>query len=72
MILTVPAQVAARAQALAPGLTARLLGVVSRALPDTDDTDTQPGHRAESAVTRSPATALGREAAEDLRQEKRT
>jgi NAD(P)-dependent dehydrogenase (short-subunit alcohol dehydrogenase family) len=74
VILTLPAKVAARAQGVAPALTGRALGLVNRLLPDAgpDDTNLVPGHTLESGVTRSAAMRLGKQAAEDLRQEERT
>jgi short-subunit dehydrogenase len=74
VILTLPAKIAARVQGVAPGTTARLLSLVSRALPDADEDDTElvPGHELESGATRSPVMRLARRGAEDLRQEGRT
>jgi hypothetical protein len=42
---------------------------VNRALPYTDgNTEKKPGHESQSAVTRSPLTALGRRAARRYNQ----
>lgn len=70
VILTIPAHLAVRLHGLAPALTIRLLSVANRLLPRPVDNGTGRwrGRESESAVTRSPLTALTRRAARDYRQ----
>jgi short-subunit dehydrogenase len=68
LILTAHANLAARASALAPGLTQRTLGLVARALPSGGDAAPVPGLEIDPAVDDSLLTALGRKARGDLNQ----
>jgi NAD(P)-dependent dehydrogenase (short-subunit alcohol dehydrogenase family) len=62
------AKLAARANGLAPGLVADVLGVVARALPDNSGTGRIRGSEIASPVDDSPLTTLGRKAARELNQ----
>ncbi|HEX9254615.1 MAG TPA: SDR family NAD(P)-dependent oxidoreductase [Candidatus Angelobacter sp.] len=54
---------------IAPGVTQEVLAHVNRLLPDAGgNTEKKPGHESQSAVTRSPLTALGRRAARRYNQ----
>lgn len=56
---------------LFPGLTSDILAVVNRALPSAAMGEGQSRHlgkESETFVTKSPATALGRRAADELNQ----
>ena len=69
--LSLPANVAARAQGLAPGLVADLLRRVNLLLPPSAGEDTAPGRDVRAAHPsrlRDALTALGRRAASDLNQ----
>jgi NAD(P)-dependent dehydrogenase (short-subunit alcohol dehydrogenase family) len=64
------AKLLARANGLAPGLTAEALGLVARVLPDVDGpTDKVRGDEIDSPVDDSALTALGREAAAEFNQQ---
>jgi hypothetical protein len=63
--------IAARAQGLAPGITASLLGLVNRAMPRDPGREARranAGWESQTPVTDSFVTALGRRAAQDLLQ----
>jgi len=62
------AKLAARANGVAPGLTQAVLGLVARALPEVHGTERTRGSDIDSPVDRSPLTAPGRRAAEQLNQ----
>jgi NAD(P)-dependent dehydrogenase (short-subunit alcohol dehydrogenase family) len=62
------AKLAARANGLAPGLTAEALSLVARALPDVQGTQRRRGSDIASPVDASPLTVLGHRAAERLNQ----
>jgi hypothetical protein len=70
IILSVPAKVAAFVHGVAPGTTVRLLSLTNRVMPGTGNTSKERfrGYESESSVTRSPLTALGRKAGEQLNQ----
>jgi NAD(P)-dependent dehydrogenase (short-subunit alcohol dehydrogenase family) len=68
-----PARILALVHGVAPGTTARLLGVVDRLLPGAGaGAPPQRGAESESALTRSPLTALGRRAERSQNQMGRT
>ena len=70
-ILSLPANIAARAQGLAPGTTADLLRLVDRALPPPDGAEKATGQQVEDAHPsrlRDALTLLSRRAARDLHQ----
>ncbi|MBV9852030.1 MAG: SDR family oxidoreductase [Armatimonadetes bacterium] len=70
-ILSLPANVAARAQGLAPGTTADLLRLVNRMLPHGEDggkTTGRTAHAARPSRLLDALTVLGRRAAHDLNQ----
>jgi short-subunit dehydrogenase len=71
IILTPQAKALSLIHGAAPGITADLLGVVNRVLPQAEGTDRDRhlGRESETLVTRSMLTALGRKAARDLNQE---
>lgn len=71
IILTPQAKLAAMFHGLFPGLTSDILGVVNRALPSAAMGEGQSRHlgkESETFVTKSPATALGRRAADEFNQ----
>lgn len=70
VLLGISATLAMRAQGLFPTTVQRALGLADRLLPGAEGGSAvaEPGREHETAVTRSPLTALGRSAAEDLRQ----
>lgn len=78
VILSLPAKLAVRANGIAPALTSRALSVANRLLPapgeaadpDNAGAERAPGRDRETAMTRSPLTALGRRPVEELRQHK--
>jgi short-subunit dehydrogenase len=59
-----------RGHSFSPGLTARALALVNRLLPQAQDGQVlaKKGRESESALTRSPLTALGRRAAQRFNQ----
>jgi NAD(P)-dependent dehydrogenase (short-subunit alcohol dehydrogenase family) len=65
LVISLPAQLAALFHGIFPGLTADLLGVVNRALPEPGGigTETARGRESESPLTRSILTLLTRRAA---------
>jgi hypothetical protein len=64
------AEFLARAHGAAPELTLRALALVNQLLPDAEGASSQkkPGRESQSAVTRSPLTALGKRAARRYNQ----
>jgi hypothetical protein len=68
--LTPQAKLLAVANGVAPALTAEILGVVNRVLPETDGRSQERyrGKDSESAVSDSVLTKAGRAAAHDLHQ----
>jgi short-subunit dehydrogenase len=66
IVLSLPAQVAVLFHGVFPGLTADVLGMVNRLLPEPGGigTDIAKGHESESPVTRSWLTSLTRQAVE--------
>ena len=63
------AKLLAGVHGIAPGVTQEVLAHVNRLLPDAGgNTEKKPGHESQSAVTRSPLTALGRRAARRYNQ----
>ncbi len=71
IILSPQAKALALLHGVAPGMTADLLGVVNRVLPQAEGRgrDRHLGRESETRVTRSFVTALGRKAARELNQE---
>jgi NAD(P)-dependent dehydrogenase (short-subunit alcohol dehydrogenase family) len=74
IIITPGAKLASLAHGIAPGLTADVLGLVNRVLPTEGDASTERlrGKEAESAVSRSFVTALGKKAAREFQHEEPT
>jgi short-subunit dehydrogenase len=68
LILTGHANLAARVNGIAPGLTARALGIVARALPEGTRPEKARGSEIDSPVDDSVVTAPGRKAAADFNQ----
>jgi NAD(P)-dependent dehydrogenase (short-subunit alcohol dehydrogenase family) len=68
LTLGLHAKLATRANGLAPGLTAGVLSLVSRALPDVRGAERRRGSEISSRVDASVLTAAGRRAAERLNQ----
>jgi NAD(P)-dependent dehydrogenase (short-subunit alcohol dehydrogenase family) len=68
LTLGLHAKLAARANGIAPGLTAEVLSLVARALPDVHGTARHRGSDIASPVDASRLTAPGRRAAERLNQ----
>jgi short-subunit dehydrogenase len=68
LILTAHANVAARANGLAPATTQRVLGLVARALPSGGEIQPLPGIEIDPAVDETPLLAAGRNARADLNQ----
>ena len=68
LILTLHANLATRASALAPGLTQRALGVVARALPSGGDAEPLSGLEIDPAFDEAPLLGAGRRARGDLNQ----
>ena len=69
IVLTPQAKLLALFHGLFPGLTADLLGVVNRVLPQgMESRDRHTGKQSESSLTLSPLTALGRKAAQEFHQ----
>jgi hypothetical protein len=65
LIISWQAKLLAKVHGIAPGLTAEALALVNRMLPDAagGTTEKKTGSESETAVTRSPLTALGQRAA---------
>ena len=68
LILTAHANVAARVNGVAPGLTQHALGLAARILPKGGSPDPVPGLELDPTVDDSPFLALGRKARADLNQ----
>ncbi len=70
LVLSMPAKAAVAIHGLLPGTTARVLGLVNRALPGTgsDNKQIHIGRDSESAITGSPLTALGKRASREYLQ----
>jgi short-subunit dehydrogenase len=68
LILTAHANILIRAHGLAPGLSARVLGLVSRVLPEGGTSEAVPGREIPSPLDSSFVTAPGRKAAAELNQ----
>jgi hypothetical protein len=68
LILTLHANLAARANGLAPATTQRALSVVARVLPDGGATQPLAGKDIDATIDESLLTALGRRARADLNQ----
>jgi hypothetical protein len=70
VVLSLPAKLAVLFHGVAPGLTSDLLALSNRFMPGTGATQKErfTGHESETAVTRSPLTALGRKAAREYNQ----
>jgi short-subunit dehydrogenase len=69
LIISWQAKLLAEIHGIAPGLTQELLAQVNRLLPDAAGaTEKKAGHESQSAVTRSPLTALGKRAAQRYNQ----
>jgi len=69
LIITWQAELLARFHGVAPGLTAEILGIVSRTLPNAGASDEKrKGKDSENVVTKSPLTALGQMAAKRYNQ----
>ena len=71
LILSLPAKLAAAVHGLLPGTTANLMGMMNRVLPGTGDDGKERyrGRESESAVSRSPLTALGQRASREYLQQ---
>jgi short-subunit dehydrogenase len=70
VIISWQAELLARAHGVAPGLVTQGLALVNRLLPDAEggSKDRKAGRDSQSAVTRSPLTALGKRAARRYNQ----
>ncbi|MGI9145440.1 MAG: SDR family NAD(P)-dependent oxidoreductase [Chloroflexota bacterium] len=70
IVLTWQAAIASRAHGLMPGLSADVLALIDRVLPSAQNEGqrTQPGWASRSAISDSPLTTLGEQAADDLNQ----
>ena len=68
LILTAHANLAARANGLAPGTTTRMLAFVARVFPEGTRPEKVRGSEIESPIDESFVTSLGRKAAADLNQ----
>ena len=70
VVLGLPAKLAMLAHGIAPGITSELLGLSNRVMPGTGASQKElfTGRESETAVTRSPLTALGRQAAREYNQ----
>ena len=71
LIITPQAKLAVWVHGLFPGLTANVLGIVNRLMPDAGGSDRHErytGHESETPVTRSFVQHLGRKAARELNQ----
>jgi short-subunit dehydrogenase len=69
LVISWQAKLLAGLHGVAPGLTQEVLAQVNRLLPDAvGNTEKKPGHESQSAVTRSPLTALGKRAARRYNQ----
>ena len=69
LVISWQAKLLAELHGVAPGLTQNLLAQINRLLPDAaGTTEKKFGHESQSAVTRSPLTALGKRAARRYNQ----
>lgn len=74
LVISWQAKLLAHVHGAAPGLTAEAFALVNRLLPSAEGADqeratlTKKGHESQSAVTRSPLTALGKRAAKRYNQ----
>jgi NAD(P)-dependent dehydrogenase (short-subunit alcohol dehydrogenase family) len=70
VVLGLPAKLAVLAHGIAPGITSDVLGLSNRVMPGTGASQKElfTGRESETAVTRSPLTALGRRAAREYNQ----
>jgi short-subunit dehydrogenase len=70
VVLSIPAKLAVLAHGVAPGLTSDLLGLTNRIMPGTGASQKErfTGSESETTITRSPLTALGRQAAREYNQ----
>jgi short-subunit dehydrogenase len=75
LVISWQAKILAHVHGAAPGLTAEALGLVNRLLPNVKGASgkmhaarTKKGHESQSLVTRSPLTALGKQAARRYNQ----
>src|SRR6476661_7594717 len=69
VVISWQAKLLAGIHGVAPGLTQDVLAQVNRLLPDAaGNTEKKAGHESQSAVTRSPLTALGKRAARRYNQ----
>jgi short-subunit dehydrogenase len=69
LVISWQAKLLAGLHGVAPGLTQEVLAHVNRLLPDAaGNTEKKAGHESQSAVTRSPLTALGKRAARRYNQ----
>ncbi len=69
LVISWQAKLLAGLHGVAPGLTQDVLAHVNRLLPDAaGNTEKKAGHESQSAVTRSPLTALGKRAARRYNQ----
>ena len=69
LVISWQAKLLAQVHGIAPGLTQEGMALVNRLLPDAGGvTEKKPGHESQSAVTRSPLTALGKLAARRYNQ----
>jgi NAD(P)-dependent dehydrogenase (short-subunit alcohol dehydrogenase family) len=69
LIISWQAELLARFQGIAPGLTTEILGLVNRTLPGAGDSDEKrKGKDSQNALTKSPLTALGQMAAKRYNQ----
>ncbi len=68
LILTLHANLAARANGVAPATMQRVLGLVARTLPSGGSTEALPGRKIDPSVDETLLMALGRSARADLNQ----
>src|SRR5579859_2364754 len=69
LVISWQAKLLAELHGIAPGATQDVLSLINRLLPDASGTtEKKPGHESQSAVTKSPLTALGKRAARRYNQ----
>jgi short-subunit dehydrogenase len=69
LVISWQAKLLAEMHGIAPGATQDVLALINRLLPDAGGAaEKKPGHESQSAVTRSPLTALGKRAARRYNQ----
>jgi hypothetical protein len=68
VVLGAPAKLAAQFSGNFPGITANILGLINRGLPDAETRGKKRGRESKTAVSESFVTKLGREAAERYNQ----